>query len=190
MIRAAQARLLVRPLWRTGTWWLIPAATAAVVIVTGVLELAGVDVEPVLAAGAGALLLAAVAGFALDDAAAVTVASSPSPPAFRHGVRLTGTYVAVAACWATLLVVYAPGEVARPTLLLATLVTVGLLAASFWGGVASAPVVLAALVSAMRIPTRWSVLEDVPGATARLGALLAVAAVALLARCARDRTGY
>lgn len=186
MTRTAQARLLVRPLWRAGTWWLIPSTTAAVVAVTGLLGLAGVGVEPMLAAGAGALLLATVAGFALDDDAAVTVASSPSPPRFRSGLRLLGTYATVAACWATLLVVYSPGEVVRPTLLLATFVTVGLLAASWWGGVGSAPAVLASVVSVMKMPTRWSVLEDVPGATARLAALLAVATVALLARCGQD----
>lgn len=190
MTRAAQARLLVRPLWHSGAWWLIPATTAAVVGVTGALGLAGVDVEPMLPAVAGAVLLAMVAGFALDDDAAGTVASSPSPPAFRYGLRLLGAYAAVAACWTALLAVYSPGAVARPTLLLATFVTVGLLAASLWGGVASAPAVIAALALAARLPTRWEVLEDVPGSGARLAALLVVALAALAVRCARDRTGY
>ena len=194
MTRVARARLLVGPLWRSGAWWAIPAATAATVAVTTALRLGGVDVPAAAPTAGGAFLLAAVVGFALDDEARATVAASPTTPAFRAGLRLLGAYGAVAACWAVLLG-YAtsfapPVAVARPTLLLAVLVTVALLVASWWGGLASAPAVIAFLGAAGRLPDRWSLLADVPGSAARLGAVLVVAAGALTMRCRRDRAGY
>ena len=194
MTRAAQARLLAGPLWRSGAWWAVPATTAAMVSVTGALRLAGADVPAAVATGGGTFLLAAVAGFALDDDARATVAASPSPPAFRTGLRLLGAYGGVAVCWAALLA-YAtsfapPVAVAHPTLLLTTLVTIALLTASRWGGTASAPAVIVFLAGAGRLPDRWSVLGDAPGATGRLAAVLVVVAGALVLRCRRDRTGY
>jgi hypothetical protein len=193
-LRAAQARLLVGPLWRARAWWLIPTVAGSVLAVTALLRAVGADVEPAVPPAVGAFLMASTVGFSLDDASAAVVAPVPAPPAFRAGLRVAGALALVACCWAALLGYVAsfagPVPIAFPTLLLALFVSVGLLASTFWGGTSSAVAVLGFLALAGRVPERWTFLHAVPGATPRLLAVLAAIAGTLAVRCARDRTGY
>ncbi len=185
--RLRQARLLVRPLWRSGAWTLVPAAVAGVLAFVVALRLGGVRVPAPAAGFAAMLLMAAAAAYGFEDVTADVVAPAPAPRMFRMGLRATGTWVVVGACWATLLGYFVatatPVEYARPTLMLAVLVAVSSLAGLTWGGAAGGPALVVFVVAAARLPDRWAVIDPTPGSGQRLGAILALLLVAFAVQC-------
>jgi hypothetical protein len=185
-VRLRQARLLVRPLWRSRAWSPVPAGALVVLVVAVALRALGYATRGGATVFVAALLMGGAAAFAADDASAAVVASAPAPLAFRAGLRLGGVAVLAGTCWVLLLAYVsaaAPGTaLARPTLVLATLVAVGLLAGQAWGGTAGGPAVVAFVLLVAEIPDRWSVLAPGGAASARLALLLALAVAALLLR--------
>jgi len=182
-VRLRQARLLVVPLWRARAWSLVPASAGLVLGVALAWRVSGHTTNVAAVGAAAGVLLAGTAAFAADDDSAPVVAPVPAPLAFRASVRLGGVVLLAAACWAAVLayaVSIAPGvALARPTLLVATLVAVALLAGVTWGGLAGAPAVVAFAMAAARLPDRWSVLDPGAAAGRRLALLLAATTAAI-----------
>lgn len=161
IIRARQARLLVRSLLRTVP--LVPLAAAAA---CGALALS-LEGDVVFLLRLAAVALCTGAAFALDDPAAVTTASTPTPLLFRRLLRVALMAPLVVAIWA-LLLAYA-GESVRTalTLELAAMLAVTLAVAALAtphmadgrGGLAAGPALLALMaVAALAVPGRWTLL--------------------------------
>jgi hypothetical protein len=150
-----------------------------------------------------ALVLAAGAGFALDDPAAETLAASPTSLARRRGWRLLIVLPGVTLLYGLLLRLQgAQGrrETTALSLLSAGLVGLSLAAAatagrtSRWrnrGGDMAAPMLLLLVLLSSAIPERWRPLPfgDVPGGWAQIYIRWAAAAVigfAILTLLSRD----
>jgi hypothetical protein len=184
-VRLRQARLLVRPLWRTRAWSPVPVAALAVALTVAALRLSGRAVDPGMLGLAAALLLSGAAAFATDDPSAVLVAPLPAPLRFRAGVRTGGAVVAAGCCWAAVLcyiVTTSAAALARPTLAFAVLLAVALLAGECFGGVAGGPAAVGFLLAVARLPDRWTVMDDTRGAGVRLAVLLLLACAGLVLR--------
>ena len=113
----------------------------------------------------GAVLLAAGAAFALDDAAATTLASSPTPLSARRSLRLALTVGACLAAWTALLGIAGVPTHAAAGLSVeaAGMLAVALAAASVagpWignglGGLAGGPTLVSFLLAAMIVQQHW-----------------------------------
>ena len=114
----------------------------------------------------GAVLLAAGAAFALDDAAATTLASSPTPLSARRAVRLALALGACLAAWTALLRIAGRpthGAAAGLSVEAAGMLAVALAAASVagpWianglGGLAGGPTLVTFLLAAMIVQQHW-----------------------------------
>ena len=114
----------------------------------------------------GAVLLASGAAFALDDPAATTLASSPTPLSARRSLRLALALAAFFAAWTTMLrVAGGPTRAAAAGLSLeaAGMLAVALAAASVaapWvanglGGLAGGPTLVSFLLAAIVVQQHW-----------------------------------
>lgn len=93
----------VRPVARSMRWSPLVAVTAAALALVWLLRPEGADSAGSIGSlRLGAYLLAAGAALALDDAAAPTTASSPTPLAPRRALRLVIGLVPVALAWCLL----------------------------------------------------------------------------------------
>lgn len=152
----------------------------------------------------GAVLLAAGAAFALDDPAATTLASSPTPLSTRRSLRLALALAACFAAWTTMLLVAGgPARAAAAGLSLeaAGMLAVALAAASVaaprvangLGGLAGGPTLVSFLLAAMVVQQHWPhwSLLAFPGTAAWEAAqlrwlILACAGSTLVGLAARD----
>jgi hypothetical protein len=137
------------------------------------------------------LLLALGSGYALDDAAAVTLHASPYPLARRTGLRLAATAAFVIAVWVTVLAWYHRWDLGLGlTVELAAALAVTWAVAA-WGrrhgfdqpGLATTPALLAALLLAASIPRAPMLVGPGPdwaAAHLRWSGVLAAAAGALM----------
>lgn len=169
----------LRPVSRAMTWGPLAGGGAVGLAVTWYLRsrhlgstasVAGVQV--------GAILIAAGAAFAIDDAAETTLASSPAPLIARRGVRLGLAAIASVAIWACLLVLAGVNETDAGALSLEAAgmagVAVGTAAVAIrWaprglGGIVGGPALLITLITSFsleRLWPRWTVLlPPEPGA--------------------------
>lgn len=152
----------------------------------------------------GAVLLAAGAAFALDDPAATTLASSPTPLSTRRSLRLA---LSLSACFATWIVMLRiAGDPSHPaaaglSLEAAGMVAVALAAASVaapsmpngLGGLAGGPTLVCFLLAAIIVQQYWPrwALLTLPGTPAWMSAhlrwlVLAGASSILVALAALD----
>lgn len=199
--RAAQLRLLAPLLVRVVPWRPAVLALAAAVALVGwkapaVEGAGGVS----LMRGVGVLLAFGLA-FALDDAAAETLAPSPFSLPWRRAVRVAAALLLAGVSWAGTAVYVAarvPGlpwaALTLEALALVALTLAAAAVASQWwsgreAGVVAGPVVLVALLGALRLPRDYA-LFVLPGpgwaeAHVRWGLLLAAATV-LLVLTSRD----
>jgi len=161
--RARQAALLARPVARTLPWLALVAAAA---LAFAVVRLGDAQTLQVRLA---ALALCVGAAFLLDDPAAETIQSVPTPLLVRRLLRLALAAPALAASWVLVLqpAVHAPAWELTLELgaLLALAVAVAALIARgpgpALGGVAGGPAVLVLFGLAALLPHRWALL--VPG---------------------------
>jgi hypothetical protein len=180
--------------WQPTAWSLAGATLLLVIAKPATLDLR-------LAIGGAAV--AATAGFALDDPAAVTLAASPSSLRRRRAHRVAIVLV-VAGTWWIGVVEYVTVRAGRfplvdRTLLFGVLVAIALATAAAvahlgertGGGIAGVVVTLGAFATTFLPPRTWLPLPnspDAPGATGRLLAV-AVATVAVLWIASRDPAG-
>lgn len=164
MIRVRQAGLLLRPLVRAVPLAPLPAAAGFGLLV---LSLEG----DVLHLRLAAVALCAGAAFSLDDAAAATTASSPTPLLIRRLLRVAVVAPVAALLW-VLLAAYAGESPATPlglelAAMLAVTLAVAAASAPFVpegrGGLAAAPALLVLLgVAALALPDGWSLFAAGP----------------------------
>ncbi|MGI8806501.1 MAG: hypothetical protein ACR2KK_01345 [Acidimicrobiales bacterium] len=195
------------PLTRAVTWGPLAAGSLVGLAVVGWLGVrdAGVAAQ-VGGLRIGAVLLAAGAAFALDDTAAATLASSPTPLSARRALRLTMTLGICVAVWAAMLGV--AGDSAVRTRAGLTVELVGMVAVAFggasvaarWapnglGGLAGGPILLFVMLTATIIQMHWphvgTLLPVAPGTPGWEAAhvrwlVLAGGGVALVALAALD----
>ncbi|SRR6266516_979800 len=145
-----------------------------------------------------ALALALGAGFALDDPAWETLASSPAALPLRRGLRVLLVLAALAPAWTGML--WLAAHASNPplrlpalalTVELAALVTVALAVAAIRGGAAAGPAILAILMGMALSGRRVTMLvfdpEDPQWTPAhRRWSLLLVLAVVVLVQASRD----
>ena len=127
----------------------------------------------------GAVLLAAGAAFALDDPAATTLASSPTPLSARRSLRLALALGACSAGWAAMLAI--AGGPTHPAAAGLSVEAAGMLAlalaaasvAAPWipnglGGLAGGPTLVSFLLAAMIVQQHWPQwgLLELPGTPA------------------------
>ena len=138
-----------------------------------------------------ALLLGAGTGFAIDDPAAETLASSPTTLRRRHGVRLAAMGIATALAGLVLGLLARPTGVDEAVALVA--MTAGLVGLNLgvagvagrisgWrhGGLVSSPVVLILIIASSMLPPAWRPLPtgDIPGGWSAISTRWALACVA------------
>lgn len=109
-VRRTQARLLLRPTARAIRWTppLVAVALAALAVI---LARVGDRPPPMRNLPAAALLLAAGLGFVLDDPAAATTSSSPTPLLLTRTLRAGVAFPLVLAGWGASLTYVDPGWV-------------------------------------------------------------------------------
>ena len=198
-----QLRALARPLVRALVWQPVAIAGAAVLVFVDVSQRLGSRPDALLhRLHFGGIAIAAAAAFAMDDPAAATLASSPTPLVARRAHRVAVVAAAVAGGW--LLAAGRAGALGASwdragsalALELATYLAVALAVAAlaaWWTpeapvGAAGAVAVLGLAIGAAALPGRWAPIPSSPyfdGARARLAIGLA-AAVCLLAVASRD----
>lgn len=200
--RLRQLPLLVRPYLGAVRWQpsLGAAGLAALLLAWKAGDLAEPGTGMMVLRGVAALL-ALGAAFLLDDAAADTLASSPTSLAWRRWSRLLVVAVLAGVPW-VLGVAWvdprAPGlPVAGLTVEFAALLALALVSAAGiarWTdtrepGIVAAPLTLGLMLAVARLPERWALLVG-PGPAwedaHQRWTLLAVAAVGLLLWCGRD----
>ncbi len=199
--RLQQMSVLLRPLRTAVRWQPLLGATVLVVVLLAVkADDLHQDGTALMVLRGVAALLALGAAFLLDDAAAVTLAASPTSMVWRRWHRLLEAAL-VAVPWAlAVLVVRSRGAeppVPGLTLELVTLVMLALAAAggiTRWTevsepGVLAAPLLGGIVLASFRIPERWALLAwpgpEWDAAHHRWGLLLAVALL-VLPWCTRD----
>ncbi|MFN2503389.1 MAG: hypothetical protein ABR540_04000 [Acidimicrobiales bacterium] len=196
--------LALRPVVRAISWRPVALGAAAAITLIAFLRARHADPGATLAGvRAAALLLCAGLAFALDDPAASTLASSPTPKAARRGHRmviLLGLFVVL---WGTMITVAEGLPLAAATLEAAAMLGVALGAAALaarsapdgLGGIAGGPVLtlllLATFVGQRHWPRWVSLLPSSPldpawsAAHIRWALLLAIS-IGVLMATARD----
>lgn len=178
------------------TPWLIAATISLVVVL---LHSDGPVATPLQVS---ALLLGAGTGFAIDDPAAETLASSPTTLRRRHGVRLAAMGIATALAGLVLGLLARPTGVGEAVALVAMAsglagLNVGVAGVagriSGWrhGGLVSSPVVLILIIASSMLPPVWRPLPtgDIPGGWSAIStrwALACVVGLLVLAYSLRD----
>lgn len=164
MSRLRRTALLVRPTLRSAPWAPLAGGGALALALLGLGD-----------RGLGELRLAAIAicvgaAFALDDAAATTIASVPTPLLARRGLRVGLALVPLAVLWALVGWLSDAGSWAV-SLELAAILALTLAAAAIAaqirgdgrGGVAAGPALVGLLASAyLLLPARWGLFPGGP----------------------------
>lgn len=163
------------PLWptaRAAAWVPFGAASATAVALMAEARMALPDMPAsglLLRLTIAAVVLGGGAVFALDDAAAVVLAASPTPLWRRRAVRVAALFAAWVVSWGAVLAVAgtAPGGLAPAGLTLQAVgwLVVAVVIALAFGPVATAPGLLAAAVVALRLPEGWALVVP-PGTPA------------------------
>jgi hypothetical protein len=195
-MRLRQVRALAPLEARTMHWQPLARTMPAGILVIALGSRAGVPVRLTLAGAA----VAATTAFLFDDAAAVTLAASPTSLPARRLQRTLAVAIATALWWAGAAALAADRVGARPlrglTLEFMTFVAIALAASATaarlgdgtGGGIAGAVLTLLCFATTLLPPWPWLPFPsqpDAPGAAARLMTILAVA-VAVLAVSSRD----
>jgi len=160
-----QAALLARPTLRSASWAPLAAGGALALVLLALTD------RGVTQLRLAAIVLCVGAAFVLDDAAAATVASAPTPLLVRRAVRVALAVAPLGALWA-LLSVIADGVASwAVSLELAAMLALTLAAAALAarirgdgrGGVAAGPSLLALLAAAyLLLPSRWGLFPGGP----------------------------
>ena len=160
-----QAALLVRPTVRSLSWAPLAAAGA---LAFGLLGLTDQGLTELRLAAIGICVGAA---FILDDAAAATVASAPTPLLVRRALRVGLATAPLAALWALLSWLAGGAASWAVSLELAAMLALTLAAAALAtrlrgdgrGGVAAGPALLVLLAAAyLLLPSRWGLFPGGP----------------------------
>jgi hypothetical protein len=199
--RLQQMSVLLRPLRTAVRWQPLLGATVLVVVLLAVkADDLHQDGTALMVLRGVAALLALGAAFLIDDAAAVTLAASPTSLAWRRLHRLLVAALVTVPWTLAVLVVRSRGAetpVAGLTLELVTLVALALAAAggiTRWTGICepgvlAAPLVCGLILASFQVPERWALLAwpgtEWEAAHQRWGVLLG-AAVLVLAWCTCD----
>lgn len=160
-----QAALLARPTLRSTSW--VPLAAGGA-LALGLLALTDQGLMELRLAAIGICVGAA---FILDDAAAATVASAPTPLLVRRAMRVGLALAPLAALWAILSWFADSAASWAVSLELAAMLALTLAAASLAarirgdgrGGVAAGPALLGLLAAAyLLLPSRWGLFPGGP----------------------------
>ena len=164
MIGIRQAALLARPTARTLSWAPLAGGSALALALVALTDPSVTELRVV------AVAICVGAAFILDDAAAVTVASAPTPLLVRRALRVGLALAPLAALWA-LLSWLAGGvassavslELAALAVTLAGAAIAARIRADGRGGVAAGPALLTLLAAAfLLLPSRWGLFPAGP----------------------------
>lgn len=162
--RATMAAVI--PVTRAVSWGPLGGGSVIALIVVGWLRMRDAGVASLVGGlRVGAVLLAAGAAFALDDPAATTLASSPTPLSARRSLRLALALGACLGAWTAMLTIAGgPAHLAAGlsveaagmlALALAAASVAGPRMANGLGGLAGGPTLVSFLLAAMIVQQYW-----------------------------------